>query len=146
VTVQAPLIPPAKPGTSPHLGITIESAGMTYKLPFPVKIEPQKIVGGPSAGLMFTLTLYNRLTPDDLTGGRKIAGTGTINLDGTVGPIGGVEQKVAAAEAAGAEYFLSPPENYAAAAAVARTIKVFQVDTAEQAVAFLKSLPPRPAQ
>ena len=83
------------------------------------------------------------VTPQDLTGGRKIAGTGTISLDGKVGPIGGVEQKVAAAEGAGAEYFLSPPENYAAAKSVARHIKVIKVATAEQAIQFLKSLPPK---
>jgi PDZ domain-containing protein len=75
-----------------------------------------------------------------LTGGRKIAGTGTINLDGSVGPIGGVEQKVAAAEAAGAEYFLSPVQNYDDARAAAQHIKVVSIATAEQAIAFLRSL------
>ncbi len=95
------LMPPAAPGAAPKIGITIDSAGFNYKLPFPVTITPQKIVGGPSAGLMFTLTVYNALSPVDLTHGLKIAGTGTINPDGTVGPIGGVQQKVAAAEAAG---------------------------------------------
>ena len=103
---------------------------------------PQKIVGGPSAGLLFTLTVYNLLTPDDLTGGHIIAGTGTINPDGTVGPIGGVAQKVVGAEVAGAEYFLSPPENYADAAAAASTIRVVKVTTAEEAIQFLKSLSP----
>jgi len=100
-------------------------------------------VGGPSAGLMFTLTVYNLVTPKDLTGGRKIAGTGTIDMDGTVGPIGGVEQKVAAAEAAGAEYFLSPVENYENARAVARHIQVVKIATVEQAVEFLHSLSPQ---
>jgi PDZ domain-containing protein len=90
---------------------------------------------------MFTLTLYNVLSPEDLTGGRKIAGTGTINLDGTVGPIGGVKQKVAAAEAVGASYFLSPVENYEDALSVARHIKVIKIATAQQAIEFLQSLP-----
>jgi PDZ domain-containing protein len=138
----AKLLPPEQEGGSPKLGITVEDAGYDYKLPFPVKIVPQKIVGGPSAGLMFTLTVYNMLTPTDLTGGRKIAGTGTINIDGSVGPIGGVEQKVAAAEAAGAEYFLSPAINYADARAVARRIQVVKIETVDQALEFLKSLPP----
>ena len=137
-----PLMPPASAGGPPRLGISVESAGVSYTLPFPVKIEPQKIVGGPSAGLMFTLAVYNAVTPDDLTGGRRIAGTGTIALDGTVGPIGGVEEKVVAAELAGAQYFLSPAENYPAARAAARRIEVVEVDTAEQAVQFLKGLPP----
>ncbi|MFQ5595639.1 MAG: S16 family serine protease, partial [Anaerolineae bacterium] len=101
----------------------------------------QKIAGGPSAGLMFTLTIFNLLTPEDLTGGRRIAGTGTINLDGEVGPIGGVEQKVAGAEGAGAEYFLSPPENHEDALRVAEHIKVVEVATAEEAIQFLRGLP-----
>jgi PDZ domain-containing protein len=141
--VAVPLMPPTAANASPRLGITIDSAGFDVKLPFPVKIVPEKIVGGPSAGLMFTLTVYNSVSPQDLTGGRKIAGTGTINMDGSVGPIGGVEQKVAAAEAAGAEYFLSPVENYENARSVARRIKVVKIATVEQAVEFLHSLPPQ---
>jgi PDZ domain-containing protein len=141
MTVKVPLMQPAHPGGSPRIGIVVESVGFKTELPFPVEITPQKISGGPSAGLMFTLTVYNLVTAQDLTAGRKIAGTGTISLDGTVGPIGGVEQKVAAAESAGAEYFLSPPENYAAAKSVAGNIQVIEVSTAEQAIEFLKSLP-----
>jgi PDZ domain-containing protein len=110
--VTVPLMQPAAPGGSPRIGITIESAGVDANLPFLVRIMPDKIAGGPSAGLMFTLTVYDAVTPKDLTMGRVIAGIGTIDLDGTVGPIGGVKQKVAAAEGAGAQYFLSPPENY----------------------------------
>jgi Lon-like protease len=140
--VSAPLIPPAAPGDPPRLGITIQTAGLETHTPFPVQITPQKIVGGPSAGLMFTLTVYNRLSATDLTGGRKIAGTGTINPDGTVGPIGGVAQKVAAAEAAGATYFLSPVQNYADARSAAKKIQVIEIATAQQAVDFLRGLPP----
>jgi PDZ domain-containing protein len=136
-----PLLPPSAPGNPPRIGIAIASAGTDVSLPFPVKIVPQKIVGGPSAGLMFALTVYNAVTPGDLTGGRKIAGTGTINLDGSVGPIGGVEQKVVAAELAGASYFLSPPENYAAARSVARHIQVVEVASITQAIEFLRGLP-----
>jgi PDZ domain-containing protein len=120
----------------------VESAGLAVNLPFPVRIEPQKVNGGSSAGLMFTLTVYDLVTPEDLTGGRTIAGTGTINLEGKVGPIGGVQQKVIGAEYAGAAYFLSPPENYEAARAVARRIKVIKVTTAAEAIQFLRSLPP----
>jgi PDZ domain-containing protein len=137
------LMPPSTPGDPPKIGIAIASAGSDVSLPFPVEIVPQKIVGGPSAGLMFALTVYNAVTPGDLTGGWKIAGTGTINLDGRVGPIGGVEQKVVAAELAGAAYFLSPPQNYAAARSVARRIHVVEVATLAQAIEFLRSLPPR---
>jgi len=135
------LLPPLESGGPPRIGISVEDAGFDYHLPFPVKITPQKIVGGPSAGLMFTLTVYNLLSPVDLTGGHKIAGTGTISPDGSVGPIGGVEQKVVAAEMVGAEYFFAPAENYADALKAAHRIKVIKVETVEQAVAFLHSLP-----
>jgi PDZ domain-containing protein len=140
--ITASLMPSSAPNKPPQLGITIESAGFDVQLPFPVKIVPQKVVGGPSAGLIFALAVYNAVTPGDLTGGWKIAGTGSIDFDGGVGPIGGVQQKVAGAEIAGAEYFLSPPENYDDARAVARKIKVVKVTTAEQAIQFLHSLPP----
>jgi len=141
MNVTIPLMTPTSSSDSPKIGISITSAGFDYKPPFPVSIVTQKINGGPSAGLMFTLTIYNMLSPDDLTRGLRIAGTGTINLDGTVGPIGGVQQKVAAAEQVGAVYFLCPADNYADAASVAKTIKVIKIATAEQAVQFLKSLP-----
>jgi PDZ domain-containing protein len=135
------LIPPASSSDTPKIGITIDSAGFDFKPPFPVSIVTQKISGGPSAGLMFTLTIYNSLSSKDLTGGMKIAGTGTINLDGTVGPIGGVKQKVAAAEASSARYFLCPVINYAEAISVARTIKVVRIATVQDALDFLHSLP-----
>jgi len=138
-----PLMPPAVPGGTPMLGIQIETAGFNYNPPFPVSIETDKISGGPSAGLIFTLTVYNSLISQDLTGGRRIAGTGTINLDGSVGPIGGVKQKIFAAEAVGATYFLCPADNYADAVTVARRIKVVKVSTVQQAIDFLRSLPPQ---
>jgi PDZ domain-containing protein len=140
--LEVPLMPPSVPANPPKLGITIQSAGSDLSLPFPVRIVPQKIVGGPSAGLMFALTVYNSVTPQDLTGGRTIAGTGTINPDGSVGPIGGVEQKVVAAELAGATYFLSPPQNYADARSAAHGIQVVKIATIGQAIEFLRGLPP----
>ena len=135
-------MPRTDPTQPPRIGITVEEAGFDTKLPFPVAIVPQKIAGGPSAGLMFALAVYNAVTPEDLTQGRIIAGTGTINLDGSVGPIGGVQQKVAGAEFAGAEYFLSPPENFVDAQAVAQNITVIEITTAAEAVEFLQGLPP----
>ena len=68
-------------------------------------------VGGPSAGLMFALGIYDKLTPGPLTNGRDIAGTGTIDEEGGVGPIGGIRQKMAGARSGGSEYFLAPVEN-----------------------------------
>jgi PDZ domain-containing protein len=142
VELSVPLVSSPDGQGPPSLGITVQSAGLDMELPFPVQITPQKIVGGPSAGLMFTLTIYNLVTPDDLTNGWRIAGTGTINLDGAVGPIGGVKQKVAGAEAAGADYFLVPPANYTDAIRVARRINVVKVATVSEAIEFLRSLPP----
>lgn len=97
-------------------------------------------IGGPSAGLMFSLGIYDRLTPEDITHGRAIAGTGSIACDGTVEEIGGVEQKVAAAERQGAEVFLSPAANYEAAAAAAEDIDVVSVATFDDAVEYLAGL------
>jgi PDZ domain-containing protein len=143
LSLDIPLMPPAAPGGTPRLGVQIETAGFEYHPPFPVSIETNKISGGPSAGLIFTLSVYNSLISQDLTGGRRIAGTGTINLDGSVGPIGGVKQKIFAAEAVGASYFLCPVDNYADAVSVARTIKVVKIATVQQAIDFLRSLPPQ---
>ncbi|WP_194764709.1 PDZ domain-containing protein [Microbacterium sp. UFMG61] len=68
-------------------------------------------VGGPSAGMMFALGIVDTLTPGELNGGENIAGTGTIEADGTVGPIGGIRQKLYGARDAGAEFFLAPQSN-----------------------------------
>lgn len=81
-----------------------------FTFPFDVKISLDK-VGGPSAGLMFALGIVDTVTPGDLTGGKHIAGTGTISPDGTVGPIGGIRQKMLGARAGGATLFLAPADN-----------------------------------
>jgi len=83
-----------------------------YQLPIPVTIHAGA-VGGPSAGLMFSLGIYDVLTDGNLTGGASIAGTGTIADDGAVGPIGGIRQKVVGARGAGAAWFLTPADNCA---------------------------------
>ncbi|WP_371174408.1 PDZ domain-containing protein [Buchananella felis] len=81
-------------------------------LPFDVAISVDGI-SGPSAGLMFTLALIDKLTPGELTGGANVAGTGTLGMDATVGPIGGAPMKLAGAKRDGAEYFLLPVDNCA---------------------------------
>lgn len=115
-----------------------------------VKVRTDEI-GGPSAGLMFSLEIYNQLTSEDLTRGYQIAGTGTIDEQGNVGPIGGIEQKIVAADKAGAEIFLAPNEkgsktsNYRDALKTARDIKtkmkIVPVDTFDEAVQYLEKLP-----
>lgn len=82
-----------------------------YDFPFEVNLNIDKNIGGPSAGLMFSLAVYDTLTPGSLTDGGVIAGTGEIDEAGKVGPIGGIQQKVVAAQAAGAKLFLSPAAN-----------------------------------
>jgi PDZ domain-containing protein len=83
-----------------------------YVYPFNVKVDLGDDIGGPSAGMMFALTMYDLLTPGSLTGGNVIAGSGEINLDSTVGPIGGIGQKIAAAQRDGARLFLVASENW----------------------------------
>jgi PDZ domain-containing protein len=85
---------------------------MVDAFPFEIEISSGD-VGGPSAGLMFALGLYDALTPADLTDGRTIAGTGTITPDGRVGPISGIVDKVIGAERGGATVFLVPRANMA---------------------------------
>jgi Lon-like protease len=96
---------------APRLGIEIKTEQPS---PYDISIDLDKI-GGPSAGLMFTLGILDKLEPDDLAGGRIIAGTGTIDDDGNVGPIGGIPQKLVGAKSAGAQIFLVPKDNCAEA-------------------------------
>jgi PDZ domain-containing protein len=96
-------------------------------------------VKGPSAGMMMTLSLVNALTPDDLTGGDRIAGTGEITLDGDVGPIGGLPFKIRAAEREGAELFIYPVENQEDLEGFTTTIELYAVDTLDEAIEVLLS-------
>lgn len=82
----------------------------TFRFPFEVHVELDR-VGGPSAGMMFALGIIDKLTPGDMTGGKHIAGTGTMSPDGTVGAIGGIDQKLYGARSAGATLFLAPAAN-----------------------------------
>jgi PDZ domain-containing protein len=90
-------------------------AGVEHTYPFKIDIKLAD-VGGPSAGLMFALGIVDKLTPTDLTGGKFVAGTGTIDDNGTVGPIGGIDMKTIGARSKGAQYFLTPSDNCAEAA------------------------------
>ena len=112
----------------------------SYRFPFQVKISVGDI-GGPSAGLMFALGIVDKLTPGDLTAGRFIAGTGEIAPNGAVGPIGGIQQKMAGARAAGATVFLTPAGNCPdTAGAVPNGLRLIKVSTLGGAVHALKSL------
>jgi PDZ domain-containing protein len=120
------------------MGVRVAPVVLEYELPFEVTIDTGD-VGGPSAGLAFTLGLIDDLTPGDLTGGTDIAVTGTIAGDGTVGPVGGTGQKAAAARDAGISLFLVPSDDYGAAVARAGDdLEVVAVDTVDQALEVLR--------
>jgi PDZ domain-containing protein len=113
-------------------------------LPFELDIDTGRI-GGPSAGLAFTLTLIDELTPGELTGGGSVAVTGTIELDGSVGAIGGLRQKASAVAQAGVDVFLVPAAQGEADIEAARVaggegLRIIPVATLEEAVAALEEL------
>jgi PDZ domain-containing protein len=120
----------------PVIGVHVAES---FKFPFKVKINIGN-VGGPSAGLMFALAIIDKLTPANLTGGKFIAGTGEIEVNGAVGPIGGIQQKMAAARAAGATVFLAPAGNCPdTAGAVPSGLRVVKVSTLRGAIAALNA-------
>ncbi len=125
----------------PHkafLGVATQTDA-SFSYPFPVSIDVGAI-GGPSAGLALTLGLLDSLTHGQLTGGRRIAATGTISLGGAVGDVGGVAQKTVAVRKAGAQYFFVPVQELAAAKSEAKGMKVYAVSTLSQALDDLKAL------
>ena len=124
--------------TSSYIGVEMRDVDYRFDSEVSVDFTTGRIAG-PSAGLMFTLALYDRLTPEDLTGGRTIAGTGVIDCGGRVLSIGGVTQKVAAAESNGADLFLSPVANATEARAAAGEIDVVAVSTFSEAVERLEA-------
>ena len=101
-------ITPRKVGDDLRVGIT---PGVGFDFPYRVSVDIADNIGGPSAGLMMSLAIYDTLTPGSVTDGFDIAGTGTITPSGEVGPIGGIQQKIAAARDAGADLFLVPADN-----------------------------------
>jgi PDZ domain-containing protein len=109
------------------------------KLPFKINLNSEGIIG-PSAGLAFTLGLIQKLDEADITGGHKIACTGTMSITGQIGAIGGVEQKTFAVRNAGATIFLVPQANYAEAKKYAGSqLKVYAVNTIQQAISILEA-------
>ncbi|MDP8955855.1 MAG: PDZ domain-containing protein [Actinomycetota bacterium] len=119
----------------PAIGVSV-----VHNFPFDVSISSGEI-GGPSAGLMWTLGLIDLLTPGELTNGRTVAGTGQILPDGAVGSVGGIEQKVAAAERAGASVFFVPAGEAAQARSLATRMRIVPVRTYRDAVRFLERSP-----
>lgn len=139
VTVDAPLVEHKEKKGVAQLGVSLRDRPR-YDFPVKVSIDSGD-VGGPSAGLAFTLALIDVLSPGKLTGGKRVAVTGTIELDGSVGPVGGVRQKTEAAIEQGAVLFLVPSDEYAEAVEAARgRLKVKKVDQLDQALSALEEL------
>lgn len=144
-SVGVPLVPCPADAVCPKGGTAVMGVGLrtrdeSFDMPFEVTIESEEI-GGPSAGLAFALTVIDLLTPGELTGGRRIAVTGEIGIDGTVGAIGGVRQKAAAVSDAGVEVFLVPQANFQDAQSRAgKNLRVIPVTDLESALTALASL------
>jgi Lon-like protease len=141
----ATVVTTASNGGKPRIGISVDQE---QPHPFTVKINLGEI-GGPSAGLMFALGIVDKLRAEDLTAGKIVAGTGTIDDAGRVGPIGGIPQKLVGAKHAGADVFLVPADNCAEAVRNAQPgLPLIRVGTLDEALAALDALragrpPPR---
>jgi PDZ domain-containing protein len=123
----------------PQIGVNVENKqDSPYKITFTLDN-----VDGPSAGMMFTLGVIDKLEPGDITGGKIVAGTGTMDDDGNVGPIGGIQQKMVGAYNAGARFFLAPADNCAEAlqhpVAGLTLAKVATIDDALAALADIRA-------
>ena len=122
---------------TPEIGVQLVES---FVFPFTVSISIGNI-GGPSAGLMFALGIIDKITPDNLTGGRFIAGTGEIEANGTVDPIGGIQQKMVGARQAGATVFLTPAANCPdTAGAVPAGLRLIKVSSLAGAISDLEAL------
>jgi PDZ domain-containing protein len=142
-TVRVKLGPAIEGRSGGSLGIEL---GRLCQLPFSVDLGLGNQIGGPSAGMMFALGILDKVGKTDLTHGRFIAGTGTIDADGTVGPIGGIQLKMIAARNAGATVFLAPAGNCSdVVGAVPSGLRVVKVSTLHGAVTDLQGINARRA-
>jgi Lon-like protease len=135
-TLTLPVASKSSGGTA-VIGVQVEQQ---YKFPFSVNISVGNI-GGPSAGMMFALGIIDKLTHENLTDGKFIAGTGEITAAGQVQPIGGIQQKMVGARDAGATVFLAPAGNCSdTVGAVPAGLKVVKVSTLSGAVSDLEAI------
>jgi len=123
---------------NPSIGVLISSKGLEYDIPGEVNFKTENIIG-PSAGSVFTMEIYNQLIPEDITDGRRIAGTGTVSLDGKIGRIDGVKYKIMAAKEAGVDLFVVPAENYETAAEYAGELELLKVETIADIINYLEN-------
>ena len=134
LSIETKLIEHVEYENEPMVGFLASTPNQQFIFPFEVDIQTGN-VGGPSAGMMMALNVYNLLTKDDITNGKKIAGTGTIEIDGSIGPVGGVKQKVIAAKRANAGLILVPTANYEEASVFADgNTQIVAVDSFDNAL------------
>jgi PDZ domain-containing protein len=134
IEVQTKLIEHVEYEGEPMVGFLATTVNERFDFPFEVDIKTGN-VGGPSAGLMMALNVYNNLIPEDITNSLVVAGTGTIEIDGSVGPVGGIKQKVIAAKRAGAELILVPTANFEEAIPMAtESTAIVAIDSFEEAL------------
>jgi PDZ domain-containing protein len=127
-------------GGTPRIGISVSNVPTYNHIVATIGIDPN-VIGGPSAGTALALGIVDKLTPGGLTGGRTIAGTGTVSEAGKVGPIGGIGQKVAAAVKAHASVFFAPASECGdAKAAAPSSLTLVAVKTLHDAVTSLKAI------
>jgi Lon-like protease len=126
----------------PRMGVQIATAVDELLLPFEVALAPDVRIGGPSAGLMVAITIYDLLSEEDLLAGRTVMGTGSLDADGRVGPVGGVPEKMVAAADDGADLVFVPALQLEDALSTAPDdLVVIGVDTFEEALEALRSAP-----
>ena len=129
---------------APQEGTTGSLLGLSLKISVDSPVEATfglSDVGGPSAGMMFALGVVDEITPGSLTGGKDISGTGTIDMTGQVGPIGGIQQKMAGARESGSTFFLAPASNCNEVTGhEPKGMQVFAVNTLHEAVAATEAI------
>ena len=134
ISISTELIEHIEYSNEPMVGFLATTVNERFDFPFEIDIKTGN-VGGPSAGLMMALNVYNNLIPNDITNSLIIAGTGTIEIDGSVGPVGGIRQKVIAAKRAGSELILVPTANYEEASPLSTDdTAIVAVDSFEEAL------------
>ena len=129
---------------APQEGTTGSLLGLSLKISVDSPVEATfglSDVGGPSAGMMFALGVVDEITPGSLTGGKDISGTGTIDINGQVGPIGGIQQKMAGARESGSTFFLAPASNCNEVTGhEPKGMQVFAVNTLHEAIAATEAI------
>jgi Lon-like protease len=135
VTVRAGMVAGLE---QPGLGVAVETVSSAIDIPYDVQLAEETRIGGPSAGMMIALTVYDLMAEEDLIAGRIVAGTGTIDGEGRVGTIGGIREKVFAAVDAGADVVLVPKAQLDAARGVGADVELIGVATLDEAIEALR--------